>query len=315
MPSSQAGLQLQRSLAIGSDVSKARPRSTCGYTAELEQGLADEVNGWYPLVVMRHRSGHAQLVPRPSHVTPLDARDHAILQEASTGFLAVDHREEVTRKSDGRTGRAVVSMLSGSHAAECVRTYHIRSSDGLTWTYAQPYSALAQIPGEHVFILSGNLPAPIQVIPAARQWRQLRFWILASIFTFFLMFFFGVGLLIPPLLLWIFKPWPTFVSPAPQLAKWLRAQPSVNAALRSVKFGWVSFGGSRSWKLPWVIQLHALGDGTSRLVVKAPDIGRASLASWRVGFLQAATIARAIQAVLPRDTMMAAQTPVSPTFS
>jgi hypothetical protein len=73
--------------------------------------------------------------------------------------------------------------------------------------------------------------------------------------------------------------------------------------------------GSRGWKLPWVIQLHSLGDGTSRLVVKSPDIGRVSLMQWRVGFGQAQGIARAIQAALPQGSFAPPQRPLQEPFS
>ena len=230
---------------------------------------------------------------------PPDEDDRAILAEAHQGQLAVDDKQEVGRSSEGRFGRAAWTVLTSKHGAERVRTYRVRAADGLAWTYTQPYSASRQMPGEHTFILRGALPQPVQVLPPSNQWRRPRCWMLLLSATLVLLLFLGIGLLVPPLCILLFRPWAKFTSPDLALAKWVGAQPHVKASVKATKFGWLGFLGSSGCKLPWIIQLHSLGDGTSKLVIKAPDVGRWNLMRNRVGFVNAAAIARAFQGILP----------------
>jgi hypothetical protein len=257
-----------------------------------------------------HQQYHSSYPP-----PPLDAGDQAILHEAQIAQLFVDDKREVTRGTQGQFGRAMGALFLGSHTAERVRTYRVRAPDGFSWTYTQPYSGTAQMPGEHSFILRGAFAAPVQVLPASNQWRRPRFIISFGMVTFCLLFLYGLGLLLPPLMILLWRPWPKWISADPRLAKWLSSQPFVKSAVGSTKWGWLGFMGSRGWRLPWVIQLHSLGDGTSRLVVKSPDIGRVSLMNWRVGFGQAQGIARAIQASLPQGSFAPPQRPLQEPFS
>ena len=246
---------------------------------------------------------------------PLDQGEQAILHEAAIAQLVVDDKREISRATAGSFGRNMWAAFGGTHTAGRVRTYRVRAPDGFVWTYTQPYSGLAQMPGEHSFILRGALPQAAQVLPASNQWRRPRFIISFGMMTFILLFVYGLGLLLPPLMILVWRPWPKWTSPDPRLAKWLSSQAFVKSAVGSTKWGWLGFMGSRGWRLPWVVQLHSLGDGTSRLVVKSPDIGRVSLMQWRVGFGQAQGIARAIQAVLPQGAFAPAQRPLQEPFS
>lgn len=240
----------------------------------------------------------------------IDDDDRAILVEAQQGQIAVDGREQIARPSNGELGRQAWAAVTGEHSAERVRTYSVRTLDGLVWTYLQPYSALRQMPGEHRFILHGALPHALQVIPPAMQWRRPRFWWLMGCATLFLLFFYGLGLFVPPLCILLFRPWARFTSPDPGLAVWVGAQPHVKARISATKFGWLGLLGSGGWRLPWVVQLYSLGNGRSQLVIKAPDVGRWSLTRYRVGFQNAAAIARAFQAILPIGSTAPPQQPL-----
>jgi hypothetical protein len=89
----------------------------------------------------------------------------------------------------------------------------------------------------------------------------------------------------------------------------LRTHPIVGGIVRRTRFGWSGpFGGG--WKLPWAVQLHALGDGTSRLVVKAPDAGRWGVMRHRVGLAEAASIARAFQGAIAPGSFAHVQPPM-----
>ena len=239
-----------------------------------------------------------------SNYAPADQGDQVIMQEAAAMQLALDGKEEASRANPGLT-TGLFALLARTHTAERVRVYRV-----LAWSYTQPYSRFAQLPGEHVFILRGALPRAVEVLPPSKQWRRPRFWISLVSVTILLLFLYGAGLLVPPLMILLFPPWAQYRSPDPTLAKWLGAQPAVKMAVSATKFGWLGLLGTGGWKLLWVIQLYSLGDGTSRLVIKAPDVGRVGLMHWRVGFGQAAAIARAIQSVLPLGSFAPPQSPL-----
>jgi hypothetical protein len=236
----------------------------------------------------------------PLYAAPLDDRDDAIVQEAAFAQLAVVGKEEVDRSRTGQTGRNIWAALSGHHTAERVRIYRLRAVDGMAWTYAQPYSGSAQMPGEHHFVLRGSFAHPVEVLPPHRNWRKFRFVMAVCVLTLFLLFLFGAGLLFLLLMILLFPPRAQYRSPDKALAKWLSSQPIVRDVVRATRFGWVGFLGTGGWKLRWVIQLYARGDGTSTLVCKAPDVGRIDFTRARVGFAQATAIARAFQAVMPQ---------------
>jgi hypothetical protein len=241
--------------------------------------------------------------------TAADDDDRAILLEAQEAQLAVVDKQEAQRSTDGKFGRGAMAFF-GTHTAERVRTYSVRAPDGAAWTYTQPYSAFRQMPGEHSFVLHGAFPQPVQVIPPSNQWRRPRFYMLVGSLTLVLLLFFGLGLLVPVALIFLVPPWAQFKSPDAGLAKWLGAHPLVKSTVRATKFGWLGLLGAGGWRLPWAIQLYSLGDGRSRLVVKAPDVGRHSLTRYRVGFWQASAIARAFQSVMPPGSHAPPQQPL-----
>jgi hypothetical protein len=241
--------------------------------------------------------------------TAADEDDRAILLEAAEAQLTVIDKQEVCRSSDGKFRRGAMAVF-GTHTAERVRTYGVRAPDGAAWTYHQPYSSLRQMPGEHAFILRGAFPQPLQVVPPSNQWRRPRFYVLMGSLTLVLLFVFGIGLLVPVALVFLVPPWAQFRSPDLALAKWVGAQPLLKNTVRTTKFGWLGLLGAGGWRLPWVIQLYSLGDGTSRLVVKAPDVGRHSMTRYRVGFWQASLIARAFQSVMPPGSYAPPQQPI-----
>ena len=236
--------------------------------------------------------------PYSPYVAPAhDANDAAILEEAQHAQLAVVGKREVS-VAERSVGRDMWALVSGSHSSERARIYEVVAPDGLAWTYVQPYSGIAQMPGEHRFILRGGLSHPIEVVPPDLSWRRPRFVLSAIIVCFFLTFFYGLGLLLLGILLLVFPTRFRFRSPNPALAKWFAAQPALGT-LRATRFGWIGALGTGGWRLPWVVRLESRGDGTSELVCKAPDVGRASFQRWRVGFYQASCIARAVQTFLP----------------
>ena len=245
-----------------------------------------------PIVPAQH---HAQA--GAYNVPYFDDNDAAIVQEAAASQLALDEKREIQRQNE-TGGQSIWAVFSGTHRAVKVRVYRVRSMDGLAWTYAQPYSTSYQMPGEHSFVLRGSFPQAIEVQPPDNNWRRPRFLIAVSVTSLLLLFVYGAGILVFLLFAWLFPMRAKFKSPDPALAKWIKSQSVVVSAVRSTKWGWLGLFGSGGWKLPWVIRLTPRADGNSDLVVKAPDIGRLSLMRYRVGFSQAAHIARSFQGAL-----------------
>ncbi|MGH7330765.1 MAG: hypothetical protein ACREJX_20640, partial [Polyangiaceae bacterium] len=230
-------------------------------------------------------------------VSYFDDNDAAIVQESAASQLALDEKREIPRQSE-TTGQSIWAAFSGTHRAVKVRIYRVRSMDGLAWTYAQPYSTSYQMPGEHSFVLRGSFPQPIEVQPPDNNWRRPRFLMAVGMISLLLLFVYGAGLLVFGLFALMFPMRAKFKSPDPALAKWIKSQSTLVNAVRGTKWGWLGLLGSGGWRLPWVVRLTPRGDGSSDLVIKAPDIGRLSLTRYRVGFSQAAHIARSFQSVL-----------------
>lgn len=242
----------------------------------------------------------AQLLAHPQSaydVPYFDDNDAAIVQEAAASQLALDEKREIARQNE-TAGQSIWSVFSGTHRAVKVRVYRVRSADGLAWTYAQPYSVSYQMPGEHSFVLRGAFPQAIEVQPPDNNWRRPRFLIAVGLTSLLLLFVYGAGILVFLLFVWLFPLRAKFKSADPALAKWIKSQGTVVTAVRGTKWGWLGLLGSGGWKLPWVVKLTPRADGNSDLVIKAPDIGRLSLMRYRVGFSQAAHIARSFQSVL-----------------
>jgi hypothetical protein len=240
---------------------------------------------------------------------PFDDNDAAIVHEAAASQLALDEKQQVALQNE--QPNSFWAAFSHTFRASIIRTYRVRSIDGLAWTYVQPYAKLsnAQLPGEHTFILRGAPPQPITVVPPDSNWRRPRFIIGVSTLCFVLVFAYGIGILAFILIALAFPMRSRFKSSDPAFVKWVKSQIVITSAVRATKWGWLGLLGSGGWKLPWVIQLYSLGDGTSRLVIKAPDIGRHTLTRWRVGFTQAANLARAFQTILPPDSHAPKQEP------
>ena len=241
---------------------------------------------------------------------PLDDSDQYILQEAQSAGLVVEATDEITVGGSSKTSAAAAALFLGRHSAQSVRVYRVRAANGMSWTYTQPYSSSSQMPGTHEFTLQGALAAPVKVTPRDKNWRRLRFKMLMIAFCGMLTFVFGIGLVLAFLLTKLFPYYPKFRSTNAETAKWIGSQRELRAIVRRTQFGWFGFLGVGGWKLPWIIQLFSLGDGTSQLLIKAPEAGKASYQRWRVGFAQAMAIANEFQRVLPRDANVPAQQPM-----
>ncbi|MEO8875406.1 MAG: hypothetical protein ABI461_07460, partial [Polyangiaceae bacterium] len=203
------------------------------------------------------------------------------------------------------------AVFSNTYRASRIRMYRVRSLDGLEWTYTQPYAQVTgvQLPGEHSFILRGAAPQPVTVVPPNSSWRRPKFVMGVGVLSFLFLFLYGAGLLILGLFLLVYPIRARFKSADPAFVKFMKQQLPIVTAVRATKWGWLGLLGSGGWKLPWVVQLYSVGDGHSRLVIKAPDVGRHNLTRWRVGFAQAADIARAFQAILPPGSTAPKQEP------
>ncbi|MEO7110411.1 MAG: hypothetical protein ABI183_08250 [Polyangiaceae bacterium] len=238
-----------------------------------------------------------------------DDNDAAIVQEAAQAQLALDDKKEVALQQ--QESNSMWTVLSNTYRAGKLRTYRVRTVDGLAWTYTQPYSTTmsAQLPGEHSFILRGTPQHPITVVPPDSSWRRPKFIIGVATLCTVLLFAYGIGILAFILIALAFPMRSRFKSNDPAFAKFVKSQIAITTAVRATKWGWLGLLGSGGWKLPWVVQLYSLGDGSSRLVIKAPDIGRHNLTRWRVGFAQAANLARAFQTILPPDSSFPKQEP------
>jgi hypothetical protein len=244
---------------------------------------------------------------------PLDADDELVLREIHESQLWILDRSQHARGDDGRFGRGVGAFF-GTHEAEKTRVYRVQSPDGYAWSYVQPYSIARQMPGEHHFVLRGALPQAITVEPPSNTWKRPSTWMRLTILSVALLLFFGLGVLVPIIFLAVHPYRAKFVSTNPLLAKWIRAQAPLVMQVRATSFGWTGLLGTGGWKLPWCIQLHSLGNGTSRLVVKAPDAGRWSITRNRAGFAQAVALARVFQLILRTDHAVPAQPPMHPTM-
>jgi hypothetical protein len=240
-----------------------------------------------------------------------DDNDAAIVHEAAQAELILDEKKDIALQQQPQNG--IWAVLSSRHRAGKIRTYRVRTTDGLSWVYTQPYSlpSNTQLPGEHSFILRGAPPQPITVVPPDPSWRRVKFVMAVSITSFFLLFAYGLGILVFGLFALLFPMRARFKSSDAAFAKWVKSQLVISSAVRATKWGWLGILGSGGWKLPWVIQLYSLGDGNSRLVIRAPDIGRHNLTRWRVGFAQAAALARAFQTILPPGSTAPKQEPLS----
>lgn len=251
-----------------------------------------------------------QLMGAGAYYEPaFDDNDAAIVQEAAQAQLVLDEKKEIALQQ--QEPNSIWTVLSNTYRAGKIRTYRVRTADGLSWTYTQPYSTAmnAQLPGEHSFILRGAPPHAITVVPPDTSWRRPKFVIGVSTLCLVLVFAYGTGILAAILIALAFPIRARFKSADPAFAKFVKSQIVVTTAVRATKWGWLGLLGSGGWKLPWVIQIYSLGDGTSRLVIKAPDIGRHNLTRWRVGFAQAANLARAFQTLLPPDSNFPRQEP------
>lgn len=259
-------------------------------------------------------------MPSPSDAAPsgagayyepaFDDNDAAIVQEAAQAQLALDEKKEIALETQAQN--SVWSVFSNTYRASRIRTYRVRTMDGLEWIYTQPYAQTSgvQLPGEHSFILRGTAPQPVTVVPPDANWRRVKFVLSVSMTSFLFLFLYGAGLVIFGLFLLMFPIRARFRSTDPGFAKWVKTQLPITTAIRATKWGWLGLLGSGGWKLPWVVQLYSLGEGYSRLVIKAPDVGRHNLTRWRVGFAQAADIARAFQTILPPGSAAPKQDPV-----
>jgi hypothetical protein len=238
-----------------------------------------------------------------------DDNDAAIVQEAAQSQLALDEKKEIALQT--QQPNSVWSVFSSTFRAGKIRTYRVRTVDGLSWTYTQPYSTTmnAQLPGEHSFILPGAPPFALTVVPPDSNWRRPKFIIGVVTLSTVLLFAYGLGILAFILIALAFPIRSRFKSSDAAFAKFVKSQIVITTAVRATKWGWLGLLGSGGWKLPWVIQLYSLGDGSSRLVIKAPDIGRHNLTRWRVGFAQAANLARAFQTILPPGSVAPKQEP------
>lgn len=238
-----------------------------------------------------------------------DDNDAAIVQEAAASQLVLDEKKEIALQNE--QANSMWSIFSATFRASKIRTYRVRTTDGLAWTYTQPYGSLSntQLPGEHSFVLRGAPPFPITVVPPDSNWRRPKFLIGVITLCTVLIFAYGIGILAFILIALAFPIRSRFKSSDAAFAKFVKSQIVITSAVRATKWGWLGLLGSGGWKLPWVIQLYSLGDGTSRLVIKAPDIGRHNLTRWRIGFLQAANLARAFQTILPPDSQAPRQEP------
>jgi hypothetical protein len=238
-----------------------------------------------------------------------DDNDAAIVQEAAQAQLVLDEKNQIALET--QPSSSMWAAFSHTFRANLIRTYRVRSHDGLSWTYTQPYrtTTYSQLPGEHTFILRGAPAQPITVVPPDSNWRRPKFIIGVSTLCLVLVFAYGIGILAAILIGLAFPFRARFKSSDPAFAKFMKSQIAITTAVNATKWGWLGLLGSGGWKLPWVIQLYSLGDGTSRLVIKAPDIGRHNLTRWRVGFAQAANLARAFQTILPPDSRFPKQEP------
>jgi hypothetical protein len=238
-----------------------------------------------------------------------DDNDAAIVQEAAQSRLVLDEKKEIALQTEPSS--SMWSIFSATFRAGKVRTYRVRTLDGLSWTYAQPYGAGSnmQLPGEHSFVLRGAPPFALTVVPPDSNWRRPKFIIGVATLSIVLLFAYGIGILAFVLIALAFPIRSRFKSADAAFVKFVKSQIAITSAVRATKWGWLGILGSGGWKLPWVIQLYSLGDGNSRLVIKAPDIGRHNLTRWRVGFAQAENLARAFQTILPPDSNFPRQEP------
>lgn len=252
-----------------------------------------------PLAQAPHPTSHvgAGACSRPF----FDDNDAGIVNEAAQARLALDDKRELTAESQS-TAKSVWQAFSGSHTPVKIRVYDVRSQDGFVWSYRQPYSMTYQMPGDHVFRLRGALPQMVEVLPAHNNWRRPRFLLAVGILSFFLLFLFGAGILVFLFFAWVFPMRARFRSTDKALEKWIKSRAELVKVVRATKWGWLGLFGSSGWKLPWVVRLTPRADGTSELVVRAPDIGRLSLTRYRVGFGPALVIARQFQAILEPQT-------------
>lgn len=232
-----------------------------------------------------------------------DDNDAAIVNEAAQIQLALDEKKEIGGPQQS-AAQGFWQAFSGSHQAVKARIYRVRSADGFSWSYFQPYSMSYQMPGEHRFVLRGALPQAIEVQGPHNNWRRPRFLISVYLTSFLFLFVYGAGILIFLLFAWLFPIRAKYKSPDPLLAKWIKTQPAVTTIVKATKWGWLGLLGAGGWRLPWVVRLTPRGDGTSELVVKAPDIGRHTLTRYRVGFGPALQLARAFQSVLPVNGLL-----------
>ncbi len=238
-----------------------------------------------------------------------DDNDAAIVQEAAQSHLVLDEKKEFTLQNE--QPNSMWSLFSGTFRAGKIRTYRVRAPDGLAWTYTQPYGSMSnmQLPGEHSFVLRGAPPFALTVAPPDSNWRRPKFIIGVATLSIVLLFAYGIGILAFILIALAFPIRSRFKSSDAAFAKFVKSQIVITNAVRATKWGWLGLLGSGGWKLPWVIQLYSLGDGSSRLVIKAPDIGRHNLTRWRVGFTQAENLARAFQTILSPDSTAPKQEP------
>jgi len=123
-------------------------------------------------------------------------------------------------------------MLGGTHTIDAVQTFAFQTR-GWAHHYAQPYSGLQPLPGEHHGLLNGALPAPIAFVRHGGGGR--------------------------------------WESPDKALSAWLSGQFALTHALRGLAWDWKS--GFTQIDLPWTAQVRSLGHGGSHLVLMAGRYG------------------------------------------
>jgi len=157
----------------------------------------------------------------------------AIVTEASRARATLSHTADVGQ-ANGAAALASSArvMLGGTHTIDAVQTFAFQTN-GWEHHYAQPYSGMQPLPGEHHGLLNGALPAPIAFLRQGGGGR--------------------------------------WESPDRTLAAWLSGQFALEPALRALAWDWKS--GFTQIDLPWTAQVRSLGNGRSHLVLMAGRYG------------------------------------------
>ena len=173
----------------------------------------------------------------------------AVIDEArhagATVLEVVELSDEVDA-ANAALGSSLKALFGGRAQFDHVQVFRLHTQ-GWIHTYAQPYSGLVPLPGEHHGVLHGSLAAPAILRPGG---------------------LFGGAK-------WDPSAWP-------DVARYLDSAAHLASVVRATEWEWGT--GLSVVRLEWGVQLRSLGNGATHVVMQAGRYG--GLTTYEVGFSQ-----------------------------